>query len=192
LAGHETTANALSWTFYLISQNPNVETLIVKELRSVLDEGIRRPVVEDISKFRYLRKVFTESLRLYPPVWAIGREAIEDITMGGYTIPAGSILVMSQYISHRDSRFFPQPDEFIPERWTIKMKSTLHKFAYFPFGGGPRICMGEPLAWMEGILLLVTILRYWKMEILSEHPVVLHPLITLRPRNGIKMIITPR
>jgi cytochrome P450 len=192
LAGHETTANALSWTFYLISQNPNVETLIVKELRSVLDEGTRRPVVEDISKFQYLRKVFTESLRLYPPVWAIGREAIEDITMGVYTIPAGSILVMSQFISHRDSRFFPQPDKFIPERWTIKMKSTLHKFAYFPFGGGPRICMGEPLAWIEGILLLVTILRYWKMEILSEHPVVLHPLITLRPKYGIKMIITPR
>lgn len=192
LAGHETTANALTWTFYLISQYPSVETLIVKELRSVLDGGKRPPTVEDISKFQYLRKVFTESLRLYPPVWAIGREAIVDVTMGGYTIPVGSILVMSQYISHRDPRFFPQPDAFIPDRWTFKMKSTLHKFAYFPFGGGPRICMGEPLAWMEGILLLVTILRYWKMEILSGHPVVPHPLITLRPKYGIKMIIRPR
>jgi cytochrome P450 len=151
LAGHETTAMALSWTLYLISQNPNVETLIVKELRSVLDGGTRCPVVEDISKFQYLHKVFAESLRLYPPVWAIGREAIEEVTIGGYTIPAGSILVMSQYISHRDPRFFSQPDKFIPERWTFKMRSTLHKFAYFPFGGGPRICMGEPLAWMEGI-----------------------------------------
>ena len=191
LAGHETTANALTWTLYLISQNPQVEDKIIEEIKQVL-ENKRRPAVEDIPKFQYLRNVFTESLRLYPPAWAIGREAIDSVVIGDYTIPPGSVVIMSQYITHRDPRFFADPTEFVPERWSSEMKSNLPKFAFFPFGGGSRVCMGEPLAWMEGILLLVTLLRYWKLELLPEHPVVLSPLITLRPKYGMKMIVKRR
>lgn len=191
LAGHETTANALTWTLYLISQNRQVEDKIIEEIKQVL-ESKRRPTVEDIPKFQYLRNVFTESLRLYPPAWAIGREAIDSVVIGDYTIPPGSVVIMSQYITHRDPRFFAEPNEFIPERWSPEMKSDLPKFAFFPFGGGSRVCMGEPLAWMEGILLLVTLLRYWKLELMPEHPVVLSPLITLRPKYGMKMIVKRR
>jgi cytochrome P450 len=191
LAGHETTANALTWTLYLISQNHHDESKIIEEIKQVL-EGGRPPTVEDIPKFRHLRNVFTESLRLYPPAWAIGREAIDNVIIGNYSIPRGSVIVMSQYITHRDPRFFNEPNKFIPERWTYEMKSNLHKFAFFPFGGGSRICMGEPLAWVEGILLLVTILRHWKMDLLPEHPIVLSPLLTLRPKYGMKMILESR
>ena len=191
LAGHETTANALTWTIYLISQNRKVEAKIIEEINQVL-ESKRRPTVEDIPKFQYLRNVFTESLRLYPPAWAIGREAIDSVVIGDYTIPPGSVVIMSQYVTHRDPRFFAEPNKFIPERWSSEMKSSLPKFAFFPFGGGSRVCMGEPLAWMEGILLLVTLLRYWKLELLPEHPVVLSPLITLRPKYGMKMIVRRR
>ena len=134
-----------------------------------------------------MHNVFTESLRLYPPAWAIG-----SVIIGNYSIPRGSVIVMSQYIIHRDPRFFNEPNKFIPERWTSEMISNLHKFAYFPFGGGSRICMGEPLAWMEGILLLVTMLRHWKMDLLPEYPVALSLLITLRPKYGMKMILESR
>lgn len=191
LAGHETTANALTWTFYLISQNRQVEDKIIKEIKQVLESN-RRPTEEDISGFHYLRKVFTESLRLYPPAWAIGRESIDSAVIGDYTIPPGSVVIMSQYITHRDPRYFAEPNKFIPERWSSEMKSNLPRFAFFPFGGGSRVCMGEPLAWMEGILLLITILRFWKLEIFPEHPVVLSPLITLRPKYGMKMIVKRR
>ena len=191
LAGHETTANALTWTLYLISQNCQVEDRIIEEIRQVL-ESKRRPTVEDIPKFQYLRNVFTESLRLYPPAWAIGREAIDSVVIGDYTIPPSSVVVMSQYITHRDPRFFAEPNKFVPERWSSEMKSNLPKFAFFPFVGGSRVCMGEPLAWMEGILLLATLLRYLKLELVHKHPVVLSPLITLRPKYGMKMIVKRR
>ena len=191
LAGHETTANALTWTLYLISQNRQVEVKIIEEIKQVLESN-RRPTEEDISKFQYLRNVFTESLRLYPPAWAIGRESIDSVVIGDYTIPPGSVVIMSQYITHRDPRFFAEPNRFVPERWSSEMKSSLPRFAFFPFGGGSRVCMGEPLAWMEGILLLVTLLRYWKLELFPEHPVVLSPLITLRPKYGMKMIVKRR
>lgn len=191
LAGHETTANALTWTLYLISENRKVEDKIIEEIGQVLESN-RRPTMDDISKFQYLRNVFTESLRLYPPAWAIGREAIDSVVIGDYTIPPGSVVIMSQYITHRDPRFFAEPNEFIPERWSAEMKTNLPRFAFFPFGGGSRVCMGEPLAWMEGILLLVILLRYWKLELMPEHPVVPNPLITLRPKYGMKMILKRR
>lgn len=191
LAGHETTANALTWTLYLISQDHQVESKIIEELKQVL-ESKKRPTVEYIPKFQYLRNVFTESLRFGHAAWAIGREATDNVVIGNYTVPPGSVIIMSQYITHRDPRFFDEPNKFIPERWSSEMKSNLHKFAFFPFGWGSRVCMGEPLAWIEGILLLVTLLRYWKLELLPEHPVVLSPLITLRPKYGMKMIIKPR
>ena len=119
LAGHETTANALTWTLYLISQNRQVEDKIVEEIKQVLESN-RRPTEDDISKFQYLRNVFTESLRLYPPAWAIGRESIDSVVIGDYTIPPGSVVIMSQYITHRDPRFFAEPNEFIPERWSVR------------------------------------------------------------------------
>lgn len=191
LAGHETTANALTWTLYLISQNRDVELRVVEEIKQVLGTE-RPPTIQDVQKFQYLRNVFTESLRLYPPAWAIGREAVENAIIGNYTVPPGSVIIMSQYITHRDPRFFSEPNKFIPERWSSGMKFNLHKFAFFPFGGGSRICMGEPLAWMEGILLLVTILKNMKMDLLPNHPVVLSPLITLRPKYGMKMIVRSR
>ena len=179
------------WTLYLISENRKVEDKIIEEIGQVLESN-RRPTMDDISKFQYLRNVFTESLRLYPPAWAIGRESIDSTVIGNYTIPPGSVVIMSQYITHRDPRFFAEPYEFIPERWSSEMKSNLPKFAFFPFGGGSRVCMGEPLVLMEGILLLVTILRFWKLDLFPEHPVVLSPLITLRPKYGMKMIVKSR
>jgi cytochrome P450 len=159
LAGHETTSNALTWTFYLLSQHPTADDRLYAELCSVLgDMDVSRiPTVEDIPKLEYAEKVFRESMRLYPPAWTLGRRVINDYKVDKYLIPAGSIILMSQYVMHHDSRYFSDPDVFYPDRWTKEMKSNLPRFSYFPFGGGIRGCVGEPFAWMEGILLLATI-----------------------------------
>ena len=159
LAGHETTSNALTWTFYLLSQHPTADDRLYAELCSVLgDKDAKRiPTVEDIPKLEYTEKVFRESMRLYPPAWTIGRKAINDYKVDKYVIPAGSIILMSQYVMHHDSRYFSDPDIFYPDRWTKEAKLQLPRFSYFPFGGGIRGCVGEPFAWMEGILLLATI-----------------------------------
>ncbi|MGC1931557.1 MAG: cytochrome P450 [Candidatus Nitrosopolaris sp.] len=194
LAGHETTANALTWTFYLLSQNPTAEAKLYEELCSVLgnngkDSGNskRTPTIEDVSKLEYTEKVFRESMRLYPPAWTIGRQAIKDYNVDRYVIPAGSIILMSQYVMHRNPRYFSDPDSFYPDRWTKEVKSHLPRFSYFPFGGGIRGCVGEPFAWMEGILLLATICNQWRMYHDTKHKVELKPLITLRPKYGMRM-----
>jgi cytochrome P450 len=202
LAGHETTANALTWTFYLLSQNPTVETKLYEELCSVLgnDKDIRSstskrrriPTIEDIPKLEYTEKVFRESMRLYPPAWTIGRQAITDYKVDKYVIPAGSIILMSQYVMHRNPRYFSDPDLFYPDRWTKEAKSQLPRFSYFPFGGGIRGCVGEPFAWMEGVLLIATICQQWKMHHDTNHKVELKPLITLRPKNGMRMKLERR
>ena len=194
LAGHETTANALTWTFYLLSQNPTVEAKLYGELCSVLGNskdssntssstsGKKRiPTIEDVPKLEYTEKVFRESIRLYPPAWTIGRQAINDYRLAKYLIPAGSIILMSQCVMHRNPIFFSDPELFYPDRWTKEAKSQLPKFSYFPFGGGIRGCVGEPFAWMEGILLIATICHWWKMHHEPNHKVELKPLITLRP-----------
>jgi cytochrome P450 len=194
LAGHETTSNALTWTFYLLSQHPTAEARLYAELCSVLGDKdtIRIPTVEDIPKLEYTEKVFRESMRLYPPAWTIGRQAINDYKVDRYVISAGSIILMSQYVMHHDSRYFSDPDLFYPDRWTKESKLQLPRFSYFPFGGGIRGCVGEPFAWMEGILLIATLCQHWKMHHDPDHKVGLKPLITLRPKYGMRMILEHR
>jgi len=174
LAGHETVANALTWTFYLLSQNKREEEKLHDEVDSILDnDGL--PTDADIPKLEYTEKIFAESMRLYPPAWAVGRQAIHDCRIGEYTIPAGSTILMSQYLVHRDPRFFPEPERFSPERWNSDTRTNLPRFSFFPFGGGPRACIGEPFAWTEGILTIANIARRWKIELESGHPIVLQP-----------------
>jgi cytochrome P450 len=191
LAGHETVANALTWTFYLLSQNNKEEYMLHEEVDSVLGHDLS-PTAADIPKLEYTEKVFAESMRLYPPAWAIGRQAIHDCKIGKYTIPAGSTVLMSQYLIHRDPRFFPEPQRFDPERWNIDKRTNLPRFSYFPFGGGPRSCIGEPFAWTEGILAIATIARKWKMKLESGHQIALKPLVTLRPKYGMRMKLERR
>jgi cytochrome P450 len=155
LAGHETTAVALTWTWYLLSQYPKVEKELQAELRHVLDG--RPPSPEDLPQLVYTRMVLAESMRLYPPVYMIGRQALEDFPVDEYVIPAGSSIIMSQYITQRDARYFPEPKRFDPRRWTDEAQAQRPKFSYFPFGGGARVCIGEPLAWLEMILIVATL-----------------------------------
>jgi cytochrome P450 len=191
IAGHETTANALTWTFYLLSQNPDIEKTLLGELETVIDSN-RTPTVNDISKLKFTDKVLRESMRLYPPVWSIGRYVDNDYTLGKYTIPAGSTIIMSQYVMHHDPRYYNEPERFDPARWSTEAKSSLPRFSYFPFGGGIRACIGESFAWMEGILILATIVRQWKMLLVPGQRVELDPAITLRPRYGMKMKLERR
>jgi cytochrome P450 len=209
LAGHETTANALTWAFYLLSQNPTVGDKLYEELCSVVgddDGGVddkdssssssstnkRTPTIKDVPKLEYTEKVFRESMRLYPPAWTIGRQVINDYKIDKYVLPAGSVILMSQYVMHHDPRYFSDPDLFYPDRWTQEFKLHLPRFSYFPFGGGIRGCVGEPFAWMEGILLLAMIYHRWKLHHDPEHRVELKPLITLRPKYGMRMKLERR
>ena len=193
LAGHETVANALTWTFYLLSQNPKEEKSLHDEVDSVLNDNDRTvPTAKDISKLEYTQRVFAESMRLYPPAWAIGRQAIKDCNIGDYVIPAGSSILMSQYLMHHDPRYFPESERFDPERWNSQEKAKRPRFSYFPFGGGTRSCIGETFAWMEGILVIATIARRWKMRMMPGHSIILQPLVTLRPKYGMQMRLIDR
>jgi cytochrome P450 len=189
LAGHETTANALSWTWYLLSQHPEIEARFHREVDAL---GNRLPQPDDLPKLPYTRMILAESMRLYPPAWAVGRRAINDFDAGGYTIPARSMVLMSQFIMHRDPRFHPEPERFDPERWRPEIAATRPKFSYFPFGGGTRICIGEQFAWMEGILILATIAQRWKLRYLGTSPPGLEPRITLRPEGSLQMRVERR
>jgi cytochrome P450 len=205
LAGHETTANALTWTFYLLSQYPDVEHRLYEEIHNVLGTdnnnvnqsknsrgNLRLPTIEDISKLEYTEKVLRESMRLYPPAWTLGRQALTDYEIDKYVIPHGSIILMSQYVMHHNPKYFSNPEVFDPDRWTREFKSTLPRFSYFPFGGGIRGCVGEPFAWIEGILVIATVYRKWRMYHDQEHKVELKPLITLRPKYGMRMRLERR
>ncbi|HEU4386584.1 MAG TPA: cytochrome P450 [Blastocatellia bacterium] len=185
LAGHETTANALTWTWYLLSQNPDAQRRLHEEIDSVLAGSV--PADADIPRLKYTEMVFAESMRMYPPAWTIGRRAIEDFELGGYLIPAKSSLLMSQYIVHRDPRFYPDPSRFDPLRWTAEARATRPAFSYFPFGGGPRICIGESFAWMEGVLVLAAVAQKWRLRLVPGHKVRMDPGITLRPKYGMRM-----
>jgi cytochrome P450 len=185
LAGHETTANALTWTWYLLSQSPDVETRVHEEVDRAL--GGRLPTIADIASLPLVEKVVTESMRLYPPAWMIGRRAIEAYPIGDYIAPARAILVMSPYIMQRDARFYDEPERFNPDRWTPEFKAALPRFAYFPFGGGPRQCIGESFAWMELVLLVATIAQQWRLRLVPGHPVVPQAVVTLRTKHGMKM-----
>jgi cytochrome P450 len=189
LAGHETTANALTWTWYLLSEHPAVEARFHAEVNEVLNG--RLPSAEDYPRLRYTEMIFAESMRLYPPAWIIGRRALGDYRINGYHIPARSILLMSQFAMHHDGRYFPDPFKFDPERWRPEVKESRPKFSYFPFGGGPRLCIGESFAWMEGVLAMATVAQRWKPRLVPDHPVELRPIVTLRPKYGMKMTLEP-
>jgi cytochrome P450 len=190
LAGHETTANALTWTWYLLSGAPDVEAKLHEEVDRVL-QG-RLPSMEDLRSLPYTERVVTEAMRLYPPAWIIGRRALVDVPLGEYVAPAGAICVMSQYVMHRDARYYADPERFDPDRWTPEFRAALPKFAYFPFGGGPRQCIGESFAWMELILIVSTIAQQWRLRLVPGHPVVPQPLVTLRAKHGMRMTVESR
>jgi cytochrome P450 len=177
LAGHETTANAMAWTWHLLSTAPQVEAKLHEELARVL-EG-RTPSVDDVTKLEYTRSVIAESMRLYPPAWTMGRRAIEKHTIAGHAIEPGALVVFSQWIVHRDTRWWNDPETFNPDRWAVK--SDRPKYAYFPFGGGSRICIGESFAWTEAILLLATIAQRWRFTGVTAPT--REPRITLRPKG---------
>ncbi len=190
LAGHETTANALSWTWMLLSQNPVVEAKLLEELQAVL--GGRVPTMADVSQLRYTERVVLESMRLYPPLWMISLQAVEDCEIGGYPVSAGTIAFASQWVMHRDPRYFDNPEEFEPDRWVDDRVKRLPTYAYFPFGGGSRVCIGRSFAMMEAVLIVATIAQKFKLTLVPEHPIVLQPSISLRPKRGIKMLLTKR
>ncbi|MCK5709359.1 MAG: cytochrome P450 [Deltaproteobacteria bacterium] len=190
LAGQESTANSLVWTWYLVSQHPEVERKMQQEIDCVLKGS--QPTLDDLGKLSYTQNVFKEALRLYPPAWAVARRVKEDYEVGGYVIPAGADIFMSQYVVHRDPRLYKEPDRFIPERWNSEETKNLPRFAYFPFGGGTRRCIGEPFAWMEGVILIATIASKWKMRLVPHQKIVPQALITIRPKNGMNMILERR
>jgi cytochrome P450 len=185
LAGHETTANALTWTWHLLGSAPAVRSALHDELDRVL--GGRLPRVADIPQLGYVEQVVTESMRLYPPAWIIGRRALADYRIDGYLVPQGSLVVFSPYVVHRDPRVYRDADRFVPERWTPAFRASLPPFAYLPFGGGPRRCIGESFAWMELVLIVSTIAQRWSFEPVPGRAVAPQALVTLRPRHGMAM-----
>lgn len=190
LAGHETTAVAVTWTLYLLSQHPDAAAGVRAEIDRVL--GREPATVDVVPSLEGVRRAVAESMRLYPPAWLVARRALEDIELGGVPVPARAMVFMSQYVTHRDARFWPGPGRFDPARWTPEAEAGRPRFAYFPFGGGSRLCIGEPFAWMESVLLVATILQRWRLELVPGYPVALKPTITLRPRHGMRMVMRGR
>lgn len=183
LAGYETTAVALSWTWYVLSQHPLARQRLGDELHSVLGE--RDATSEDFPRLAYTTAVVKESMRLYPPAWIVGRRAVDDVAIGDVAIRAGEVTLMSPFAVHRDPRYYDEPLAFRPERWLVERE--LPKFAYFPFGGGNRVCIGESFAWMEAVLVLATIARRWAMTLEPGTPVATAPSVTLRPKYPMPM-----
>jgi cytochrome P450 len=194
LAGYETVANGLAWTWYLLSQNPGIEAKLHKELDTVLGTGDqqRPPTLADYPALRYTEQVFAESMRLYPPAWAMGRMSTKPVQLGPYCIPPGAHFFFSQYIIGRDPQYFPDPLRFDPDRFLPENKASRPKFTYFPFGGGSRQCIGESFAWMEGVFSIATIAQRWRMTYLGQSPPEVQAKITLRPRGPLMMQLTPR
>ena len=189
LAGHETTANALAWTWHLLTQHEEVRVKMKAEIDAALGAD-RLPGLEDTAKLPYTTAVFSESMRLFPPVWVVGRRALEDVTIGGYEVPRRTIVITSQYLIHRDERYWPNALEFHPERWLDESAQAARpRFAYFPFGGGGRICIGDAFAWTEGVILLAVMARRWRFESVDAKAVEINPTVTLRPKHGLKMIV---
>lgn len=187
LAGHETTAIALSYAWYLLAQNPEAESKLVAELQHALDG--RAPTVADLPRLPYAEKVIKEAMRLYPPAWIVdGRIALKATQVRGYPVPKGAYLSMSQWVMHRDPRYFPDPEHFDPDRWDETFTRGLPKYAYFPFGGGPRLCIGNSFAMMEAVLILATIAQRYQLSLVPGQPVVPQPSITLRPKYGVRMM----
>ena len=190
LAGYETTANALSWTWYLLATNPEAQERMHEELVEVL--AGRAPTLEDYPQLKYTLMVFAESMRLYPPAWAMGRKSTEPVQLGEYVLPPGTHFFLSQYVLQRDARFYPDPLRFDPLRHTEEEKAKRDKFVYFPFGGGQRQCIGEGFAWLEGVMLLATLAQRWRMEWIPGQQVDVEEKITLRPRYPLRMKLHAR
>ncbi len=190
LAGHETTAIALSWTLYLLSLNPEVEARLLSELATVLDG--RPPAPADLPRLPYLEATVDESMRVYPPAWVVARQSTAPFELGGYQFPGGTVVLMSQWVSHRDPRYFHEPEAFRPERWLEGLARQIPKYAYYPFGGGPRMCIGHGFARMEAALILATVLQRYHLELVPDQTIVPQPSITLRPRHGIQMVLRKR
>jgi cytochrome P450 len=190
LAGHETTANSLTWTWYLLAQHPEIEEHLLAEVKEVL--GDRLPTAADLPRLRYAEWVINESMRLYPPVVGFGRKAVERCEIGGYEIPAGGTVILSQWVVHHDPRWFDGPEEFRPERWDNDLIHRLPKYAYFPFGGGPRVCIGNTFALMELVLVLATIAPRYAFRLVPGRPVKLWPTVSLRPANGLPVVLHRR
>jgi cytochrome P450 len=190
LAGHETTANALSWTFWLLSLNPQVEHELAEELARVL--GGRPPTISDLPDLPYAERIVKESMRLYPPAWVVGREATAECEVGGYQMAAGTTALMSQWVMHRDPRYHEDPQRFDPDRWIAGYEEVLPRFVYFPFGGGSRQCIGASFAMTEARLILATVAQRFEMELAPGQRVEPYPSITLRPKKGIRMTLVER
>ena len=192
LAGHETTANALSWTWLLLGQHPEAEKKLVEELHRVL--GGRAPTAADLPRLTYTDMVLREAMRLYPPVWVIGRRALAPFRMGDYELPEDTNVLMSQLITQRDARYFAEPESFDPDRWGANdpRNLSLRRFAYFPFGGGPRVCIGAGFAMMEAVLLLATIAQQFSLSLVPGQTIEYLPSVTLRPKSRIRMILHRR
>ncbi|HEX5000705.1 MAG TPA: cytochrome P450 [Terriglobia bacterium] len=190
LAGHETTAATLSWIWYLLSEHPEVDAKLAGELNVQLNG--RLPGMADIPQLPYTEAVVAESMRLYPPAWAIGRRALSEQRIGGVAVPADGIVLLSPFVTHRDARFFPDPERFDPQRWTPEARQSRPPYCYFPFGGGPRRCIGESFAWAETILILATLATRWRARLVPGTGVTPKALITLRPKHGVHVALEPR
>ncbi|MCM8569382.1 cytochrome P450 [Gramella jeungdoensis] len=190
LTAFDTTSLALSWTWYLLSQNPEAEQKLHNELENVL-EG-RLPTINDIPKLVYTKNIFAESMRIYPPIYIIARQSLEEFSISNYMIPKGTLVLMSPYLIHHDKRFHNDPERFNPDVWSKKNAYHQSRFDYFPFSRGARACIGQHYAWLEGVLVLATIAQYWKLERIPGNTVEIEQLINLRPRNGLKMKLSRR
>jgi cytochrome P450 len=190
LAGHESTANALTWMWYLVSQNPEVQDKLQRELDAVLDG--KMPSVEDLKRLPYNHMIVKEALRLYPPAWALPREPVEDVMIGGYRIPKGSLVIGVPFTIQRDGRYYDDPDQFIPERFESDQEKKVPLYAYIPFGSGPRFCIGNTFALMTMQLILASVHQHYRFEPDGDEPVSTDPLLTLRPRHGMFMRIIRR
>ncbi|MEP0547510.1 MAG: cytochrome P450 [Rhodothermales bacterium] len=186
LAGHETTANALTWTHVLLARHPDVAARLHAEVDAVL--GDRPATFDDLRELGFTRQVFSEALRLYPPAWAISRLAVRDTVLGGHRIPEGSILTISPYVLHHDARLWANPETFDPDRFAPEADIKRHKFAFLPFSAGPRGCIGEQFAWMEGVLVTATLAQRWRLRLADDQPIPLQPSVTLRPGRSVPVI----
>jgi cytochrome P450 len=190
LNGHETVSDALGWAFYLLSKQPMVARRLHQELAATL--GGRTPTMDDLPKLQYTSWIIQEAMRLFPPAWVIERDALEADEVGGYQIPANSTVVLSQWATHRHPDFWENPEGFDPERFSPERSADRHRFAYFPFGGGPRLCVGNNFAMMEMTLILAAVAQRFELDLVPGHAVVMEPVITLRPRFGIVATLRPR
>jgi cytochrome P450 len=190
LASQETSTNLLSWIWYLLAQHPEVDGRLLTELRAVL--GGRAPTVADVPRLKYTEMVVSEAMRLYPPTWAISRETIRECEIGGYLVLPGTILVISQWVLHRDPRYFPDPERFHPDRWSDGLAQRLPRFAYFPFGGGPRLCIAKPFVMIEAVLVLATIAQKFRLTLVPGRLATPAPSMSLRPKDGVHVTLHGR